>query len=213
MSDYNQAAAYEYQPENLNYQDTQYEQSNAVYEQQQQHENSPYQQSDSNYQYQEAAYQQPPNYQETSVDPSSTTQYNPDNYYTTEPGENYYNESEQSNADLAYQNAPYTNSNADYYAGQTNANDEMGNGDNVVSNYTALGQQGSGGDESSTTFSANANTPEHREQQQQQQQQFMNSNNNTAVTNYLQSDEESAAISHGNQSQNDESDFDFSVKS
>lgn len=77
-----------------------------------------------------------------------------------------------------------------------------------MGNYTATDQ---GGDESSTSYSENVNTP----QPPPQDQPYINQANATStVPNYLQSDtDESAAISHPNESQHDESDFDFSVKS
>lgn len=63
------------------------------------------------------------------------------------------------------------------------------------------------------------NTPLQQQQLQTEQQphhhdtQYINQSH-TSVPNYLQSDtDDSAAISYQQQSQNDESDFDFSVKS
>lgn len=225
-SAYDQATDPSYQQPDPGYQDSSY-QPDSNYQQPDYTQDPNYQQPDPNYQEQDpnaainqsydqdtANYQvQPenPNYQ--YPDSSYQQQYSEDNYYNVEPGQDYYHvhETQKNEANDGYQST-YVDPNAetiDYYAGQEATT--VPNTDQMGQHRPTANQQD--GDESSTTYSENANAPL-QPLQPLQQQQPLPVNANASVPNYLQSDtEESIAISNPNQSQNDESDFDFSVKS
>lgn len=213
--EYGPSGEYEYQ-EQQPQENANYEQLNTQYDPQAYNSSTAYQQDDAHYQYSDTGYQQQPESDYAQESSNIQPQYNRDDYYSVEPGENYYNDNEQNATDMTYPNANVAN--ADYYTDLTAnvAGNAATNNTTVESNYSFSGQQQpqQPGDESSaTTYSDNM------AQSQHEQTPFMNVNNDVVgagtVPNYLNSDAEESvtANSYPNQNQNDESDFDFSVKS
>lgn len=230
--DFNPTGEYEYQQqqpqENVNY-----DQINARYDESAYDPNvTAYQQPEAtNYQYSATEYQQQPQSEYVQESSDLQPQYSQDNYYAVEPGENYYNDPAPNASDMTYPTAyADTNvTNTDYYTDLTanNAGNPVADDATVESNYAydeQQQQQQTGGDESSHTNSTTYTDNVQQQQQQQQQHeheqtQFANVNNrgdaDGPVPNYLHSDAEESVTtnSYPNQMQNDESDFDFSVKS